>query len=111
MRLLPTFLVWLVLLVLLLMEFAAAYLPSLRGAPPFIGIFMACVVAMTFMRPGSRGLPPIFAIAGVFWLLVMLGLGGMDSFTRHDISVGRAGRDSRLASRGEHGSPVIPGGG
>ena len=57
-----------------------------RGVVPFIGCGMAVLVALTFMRLGrDRGLPPIFAMAGVFWLLIILGLGNLDSFTRHDI--------------------------
>ena len=30
---------------------------------------------------------PIFALAGVFWLAVMLGLGSLDAFTRTDVPV------------------------
>ena len=80
-------LTWIGLLLLLGMEFVAAYLPAVRGAAPFVGIGMAVVVALTFMRlGGNRGLPAIFALAGVFWLFVILGLGGLDSFTRHDLA-------------------------
>jgi hypothetical protein len=85
--LLSALLVWLGLLLLLGLEFIAAYLPAVRGVAPFIGIAMAVLVAPTFMRlGGNRGLPSIFALAGVFWLFVMLGLGGLDSFTRHDLA-------------------------
>ncbi len=88
MRTLWTVLVWLVLLGLLALEVVAAYLPAIRGATPFIGIGMAVLVALTFMRLGSsRGLVPLFALAGVFWIVVMLGLGSLDSFTRRDIPV------------------------
>jgi cytochrome c oxidase subunit 4 len=86
---LSALLVWFVLLILLALEFGAAYLPVLREVVPFIGAGMAVLVALTFMRLGSsRGLVPIFAIAGLFWVCIMLGLGGLDSFTRHDILIG-----------------------
>jgi len=80
-----TLLVWLGLLLLLGLEFGVAYSP-VGGVVPFIGCGMAVLVALTFMRlGGERGLPPIFAMAGVFWLMIILGLGSLDSFTRHDI--------------------------
>lgn len=61
-----------------------------RGVVPFVGIGMAVVVALTFMRlNSSKGLIPIFALAGVFWMLVMFGLGGLDSFTHHDLMIRR----------------------
>ena len=81
-----TLVTWLALLVLVGLEFLLAWLPAARGLVPFIGISMAVLVAFTFMRLGSsRGLVPVFALAGVFWLCIMLGLGSLDSFTRHDI--------------------------
>ena len=84
----PVFLTWFGLLLLLAVEFLLARLPATRGIVPFVGIAMALLVALTFMRLGSsRGLVPVFALAGVFWLCVMLGLGSLDSFTRHDIPV------------------------
>jgi cytochrome c oxidase subunit IV len=88
MTLLSAVLVWLGLMVLLALEYVSAYLPPVSGAVPFIGICMAVIVALTFMRlASSRGLVTIFAMAGVFWMLVMMGLGSMDSFTRHDIPI------------------------
>lgn len=82
---------WLGLLLLLALECGAAYSPAVRGATPFIGIAMAVLVALTFMRPRG-GLPAIFALASVFWLAVILGLGSLDAFTRHDIFVSPAPR-------------------
>ena len=82
----PTVLVWLALLAMVGVELLLARLPSVRAAVPFVGIGMALLVALTFMRLGSsRGLVPVFALAGAFWLCVMLGLGSLDSFTRHDM--------------------------
>ena len=84
----PTILVWLVLLAMGGLEFGLAWVPGARWAVPCIGLSMAALVALTFMRLGvSRGLPRVFAIAGIFWICVMLGLGSLDSFTRHDIPV------------------------
>ncbi len=81
-------LVWLGLLLMLGLQFVLAHHAVSRQIVPFVGITMAVVVALTFMRLGSsKGLIPIFALAGVFWILVMMGLGGLDSFTRHDIPV------------------------
>ncbi len=83
-----TVLTWLGLLVLVLIEFILSRFASMRGIVPFVGIGMAVVVAFTFMRLGnSQGLVPVFALAGVFWLCVMLGMGSLDSFTRHDVTV------------------------
>ena len=83
-----TIVTWLALLVLVGIEFVLSRVAVMRGILPFIGIGMAVLVALTFMRLGhSRGLVPVFAVAGVFWLCVMLGLGCLDSLTRHDIFV------------------------
>jgi cytochrome c oxidase subunit IV len=88
MRALPALLVWLLLMLLLAAEVGAAALPGITSVVPFIGLVMAVIVALTFMRLGtSRGLMPVFAVAGVFWLCVMIGLGAMDPFTRHDVDV------------------------
>lgn len=86
-----TLLVWCLLLLLLGIEFAVAHSYLLQAAVPFIGTGMAMLVALSFMRLGrSPGLVPIVAVAAIFWLLVMFGLGGLDSFTRHDIPVAGA---------------------
>ena len=85
---LATFLTWLGLLALVGVEFLLHSFAATRGVVPFVGLGMALLVALTFMRLGaSGGLVPVFALAGVFWLCIMLGLGSLDSFTRHDIPV------------------------
>ena len=79
-------LVWLLLLALLGAELLLARSGAGRGLVPIVGVGMALIVALTFMRlGGSRGLVPIVALAGAFWLCVMLGLGSLDSATRHDM--------------------------
>ena len=88
MRLLSVIFVWLALLVMLAMELFAAATPPGRAFVPGIGLLMAALVALSFMRLGSSsGLPPAFAMAGIFWLCIMLGLGSMDAFTRHEVKV------------------------
>jgi cytochrome c oxidase subunit 4 len=78
-------LVWLLLVLLLGVEVLASRSAVTARLVPVIGVAMAALVAMTFMRLGrTRGLAAIFALAGVFWLAVMLGLGGLDPVTRHD---------------------------
>jgi cytochrome c oxidase subunit IV len=79
---------WLLLMVLLGIEFAVAKLHGGSLAAPFFGLGMAVLVAMTFMRlPGAPTLAAVFVMAGMFWLAVLIGLGGLDPATRHDIPV------------------------
>ena len=75
--------IWLVLLLLLGVEF------FVRGATAMlIGGVMAVIVALTYMRLArSKDVSAAFALATVFWLVVLLGLGSMDTLTRHDIAV------------------------
>ncbi len=88
MNLLPTLLVWAILMLALGVELLLAAIPAGRGFVPILGVASAVLVAMTFMRlASSRGLGPVFALASVFWLIVMLGMGSLDSFTRSDIPV------------------------
>jgi hypothetical protein len=37
--------------------------------------------------PGAPTLAAVFVVAGMFWLAVLIGLGGLDPATRHDIPV------------------------
>jgi cytochrome c oxidase subunit 4 len=86
---LPRLLVaWVLLLVLLGVQFGAAMLtfaPWLRVLILLPALAMAAIVGIVFMEIGrapviARG----FAVAGLFWLLVLLGLGSMDPLTRTD---------------------------
>jgi cytochrome c oxidase subunit 4 len=77
---------WLLLLALGAAEFSASYLPLPRGLRPLVmlpGVLMVGVVAVGFMdvRRGPA-LVRAFAVAGVLWLLVLLGLGSADPLTR-----------------------------
>jgi len=85
---------WLLLLLLGGAEFAACFLPLARSLRPLVmipGVLMAVVVAVSFMEV-RRG-PAIvraFAVAAVFWLIVLLGLGSVDPLTRTNYYVPQA---------------------
>jgi hypothetical protein len=82
---------WLGLLALGAIEFGLSFLPWGRGARPLVilpAMAMIAVVAVGFMNV-TKG-PTIvrtFAIAALFWLLVLLGLGSVDALTRIDFAV------------------------
>jgi hypothetical protein len=82
---------WILLLLLGGAEFAVSFLPLGRSLRPLVmipGVLMVAVVAVSFMEVG-RG-PTIvrgFAVAAIFWLIVLLGLGSADPLTRTDYQV------------------------
>jgi cytochrome c oxidase subunit 4 len=82
----PLLISWLLLLLLGGMELVASYLPLPRAWRPVImipGVLMVIVVALSFMEV-RRG-PVIvraFAVAGLFWLFILLALGSTDPLTR-----------------------------
>lgn len=77
---------WVALLVLGALECAAAFLPMPPSFHPLLllpSLGMVALVGVMFM--GVRKAPDIargFAIAALFWLTVLLGLGMMDPLTR-----------------------------
>jgi cytochrome c oxidase subunit IV len=79
-------LIWGALLAAGLLEFGASWLPIPNVARPLLllpAAAMAALVALGYMRLLSA--PDIargFAIAGVFWLVVLLGLTMTDPLTR-----------------------------
>jgi caa(3)-type oxidase subunit IV len=80
------------LFVLLSVELFLASLHVNILVAPGIGLLMAGFVAMTFMRlPATSGLPRIFALAALFWLMILLGMGSMDALTRQDVLVAAPG--------------------
>ena len=87
----PLLLSWIVLLLLGTAEFAASFLPLGRSLRPLVmipGVLMVAVVAVSFME--VRKGPTIvrgFAVAAIFWLIVLLALGSMDPLTRTDYQV------------------------
>jgi cytochrome c oxidase subunit 4 len=77
-------LIWAALVLLLILEVVSALLHAgwvAYGLAPI----MVLLVAGGFMHVlrGSQ-LTRIFAAAGVFWLLILVGLGGIDFFARRD---------------------------
>lgn len=79
-------LAWGLLLVLLTAEFGASLLPLARSARPLIlipAVLMAAIVATVFMEV-ARGpaIVRLFAVAGLLWLSILLGLGSLDPLTR-----------------------------
>ncbi len=85
---------WLLLIFLGVLQFAASYLPMGRSWRPLVmipGVLMVVTVAIVFMEVGKG--PAIvrgFAVAAMFWLIVLLGLGSADPLTRTDYPVPHA---------------------
>ena len=77
---------WLALLLLAAVECGSSFVHSGRGLRPLLllpALVMVVLVAVIFMRirqgvAAARG----FALAGLLWLLLLLGLGSMDPMTR-----------------------------
>lgn len=88
------FLSWVALLLLGGAEFAVSFLDIGRSLRPLVmipGVLMVGVVAINFMEV-AKG-PSIvrgFAVAAMFWLIVLLGLGSIDPLTRVDYLVPHA---------------------
>ncbi len=79
-------LLWLLLVALGAAAFGGSFLPIPSSARPLLilpGIAMAAVIGFGFMElRRSDPLAPILALAALFWLSVLLGLGTMDPMTR-----------------------------
>ena len=79
-------LVWVVLMALAGAEFAVSGLRIAPGVRPILlafAITMVAIVAVGFMNLARA--PTIakgFAVATVFWLIVLFGMGSMDALTR-----------------------------
>jgi cytochrome c oxidase subunit IV len=82
---------WLVLVLLVALEFGLTFLPLAREARPLIlipAVAMAAVVAVAFMQIGrGPAIVRVFAAAGLLWLTFLLVLGSLDPMTRVDYSV------------------------
>ena len=90
-RLRRLLLTWALLMVLLAIEFGAAFLPLGRSARPLVlvpAVLMVAAVGILFMQIG-RGIAIVrlFAVAGLLWLTILLGLGSLDPLTRTDYPV------------------------
>jgi caa(3)-type oxidase subunit IV len=79
-------LIWLALLILAAMEFAFSRFPLPVSTRPILmlpAVIMAAVVALGYMRLlDAPDIAKGFAIAGLFWLTVLLGLAMTDPLTR-----------------------------
>jgi hypothetical protein len=81
-------LAWVLLMVLLAIEFGASFLPLDRSARPLVLIPAVLMVGTIFMEVG-RGpeIVRLFAVAALLWLSMLLGLGSLDPMTRIDYQV------------------------
>jgi cytochrome c oxidase subunit 4 len=79
------------LLLLLAIEFGTSFFPLDRAARPLLlipAVLMVGAVGTMFMEVG-RGpeIVRLFAVAGLLWLTILLGLGSLDPMTRTDYYV------------------------
>lgn len=86
---------WLCLLALGGVEFAASFLPLPRDWRPLIlmpAILMAVMVAISFMEvKKGPSIVRAFALAALFWLIILLALGSADPLTRVNYPVPKSG--------------------
>ncbi|MBN8900247.1 MAG: hypothetical protein BGO51_14070 [Rhodospirillales bacterium 69-11] len=77
---------WLALVALGACAFGGAFLPLPAGLRPLLmlpSLVMVAILALGFMEVRRGGaLPGAFALAAIFWLFVLLGLGSADPLTR-----------------------------
>ena len=77
---------WVVLLALVAVQLGCSFLPLPRSLRPLLllpALGMVAVVGIVFMRvTASPAIARGFAIAALFWLIIILGLGMMDPLTR-----------------------------
>jgi cytochrome c oxidase subunit IV len=90
-RLRRLLLAWALLMVLLAIEFGGSFMPLGRSARPLVlvpAVLMVAAVGILFMQIG-RGIAIVrlFAVAGLLWLTILLGLGSLDPLTRTDYPV------------------------
>lgn len=84
--LLRLMLAWIALLLLWGLEFGIAFIRMPASVRPIILVvpaIMLAIIAVSFMHVG-RG-PTVlrgFAVMAIFWMLILIGLGSMDPFTR-----------------------------
>jgi cytochrome c oxidase subunit 4 len=77
---------WLALMALLGANLAIAFAPLGPGSPAIslsIAAAQVAIVALVLMKLGRTApLVRIFALCGIFWLLILFGLSGVDYATR-----------------------------
>lgn len=93
---------WLALIVLLVATWALAYVPLGRASLPValaIGVMKAAIVLLVFMElTKARGILPVFAGVGFFFLAIMFTFSFADILTRHDVLITQPGLDRIPAS-------------
>lgn len=86
---------WLALVVLGACAFGGAFLPVPADLRPLLmlpSLVMVAILALGFMEVRRGGvLPGAFALAAIFWLFVLLGLGSTDPLTRRVYPAGQGG--------------------
>jgi cytochrome c oxidase subunit IV len=79
---------WVVVLVLLAIQFGASFLPLIPSLRPLLLVpaaLMLAAVATMFMQIGrGPALVRVFAAAALLWVSILLGLGSLDPLTRTD---------------------------
>ena len=79
---------WVVLLVLLAIQFGASFLPLSPSLRPLLlgpAALMLAAVATMFMQIGrGPALVRVFSAAALLWVSILLGLGSLDPLTRTD---------------------------
>jgi len=89
-------LAWLVLMVLLAFEIGAALL-HMGTAAAVVAPVMIAIVTGVFMQIGRETpLSRVFAIAGLFWLAILIGLGSLDFLARKDVPTPQATSSSQF---------------
>jgi cytochrome c oxidase subunit IV len=102
---LPYVITWLVLVLLVGAQLLVSRVLNQGNFAPLIGVAMAGLVAFVFMDlRRSNNLARIFALGGVFWLIILLGLGILDPVTRVQFAVPQTTADWRLPVVGPGGS-------
>lgn len=86
---------WVLLLVLLGVEFGVGFLPLKPSVRPLIliaPVIMVVAVGIMFMQV-KKGpvIVRLFVVAGLIWLCILLGLGSLDPMTRTDVYVQSTG--------------------
>jgi len=79
---------WVVVLVLLAIQFGASFLPLIPSLRPLLLVpaaLMLAAVATMFMQIGrGPALVRVFAAAALLWVSILLGLGSLGPLTRTD---------------------------
>ena len=85
------FVAWALLMALVAIEFGASFLPLDRSVRPLVlipAILMVAAVGIVSMQIGCGPvIVRLFAVAGLLWLTILLGLGSLDPMTRTDYSI------------------------